>query len=224
MPPGTITDKYEFVAIHMAAAHNVFITGINAIVRHAPNVPPNKVKPFMVFCLTVLDTIHHHHHIEETFYFPKLEEKLGVGTLSRNYEEHAEFVPQLDELQAYLKTVQNGEAQYDGTLIVERIHSFSDTMILHLGHEIPTLEASHLKAVFTEKELDNIDSQVMKIAMKSIDFYTSLPLGLVCANTATPWFPPFPLPIKLAARYWFSRRHSEAWEFGPLDLSGNPRR
>ena len=36
-------------------------------------------------------------------------------------------------------------------------------------------------------------------------------------------FPPLPLPIKWATQLWFSRRHKEAWEFGPVDLYGNPR-
>ncbi|KAJ7501884.1 hypothetical protein B0H11DRAFT_2224247 [Mycena galericulata] len=74
----------------------------------------------------------------------------------------------------------------------------------------------------------------------------ALPLSVVCGNPATPWFvlflflflflkplelpehhppsfPPFPLPLKWATRWWFARRHSAAWEFGPLDLYGNPR-
>ncbi|KAE9401150.1 hypothetical protein BT96DRAFT_974919 [Gymnopus androsaceus JB14] len=223
MPPGDIKNTHEFTAMHMAAAHNTFIQGINAIVAHAPTVPPNKIQPFLIFCLTVLDNIHHHHHIEETYFFPELEKKLGEGALSRNYEEHADFVPQLDELQVYLKTVQEEEEKYDGMVLLEKIHSFSDSMMLHLSHEIPTLEANRLKAVFTEKELKDIDAKVLSIALKTIDFYKAIPLGLVCSNPATPWFPPLPLPVKLAARWWYSRRYSEAWEFGPLDLYGKPR-
>ncbi|KAJ4495612.1 hypothetical protein C8R41DRAFT_276313 [Lentinula lateritia] len=244
MPPGSIKNIHEYPAIHMAAVHNMFIQSINAIVAHAPTLPTNKLQPFMVFCFTVIDNIHHHHHIEETFLFPELEKKLGAGTLSRNFEEHADFVPQLDELKVYLQKVQTGELPYDGPLLVEKIHLFSDSMMLHLSHEIPTLEASRLKAVFTEKELKDIDSQGLSIALKTVSFYTSIPWGMVCANPATPWwvlrtdymgllivfaadwacrFPPLPLPVKLATRWWFSRRYREAWEFGPLDLYGKPR-
>ncbi|KAJ3814843.1 hypothetical protein F5876DRAFT_72548 [Lentinula aff. lateritia] len=190
MPPGSIKNIHEYPSIHMAAVHNMFIQSINAIVAHAPTLPTNKLQPFMVFCFTVIDNIHHHHHIEETFLFPELEKKLGAGTLSRNFEEHADFVPQLDEAKVYLQKVQTGDLPYDGPLLVEKIHSFSDSMMLHLSHEIPTLEASRLKAVFTEKELKDIDSQGLSIALKTVSFYTSIPWGMVCANPATPWWVP----------------------------------
>ena len=39
---------------NMAAAHNVFIQGINAVVAHAPHIAEEKVQPFMVFCLTLV--------------------------------------------------------------------------------------------------------------------------------------------------------------------------
>ncbi|KAJ7182325.1 hypothetical protein C8R43DRAFT_940482 [Mycena crocata] len=42
-------------------------------------------------------------------------------------------------------------------------------------------------------------------------------------NVAQTIFPPFPAPLKWATRWWFARKHSEAWQFGPLDLYGRPR-
>jgi len=214
---------FDFQAINMAAAHNLFIQGINAIIAHAPNVGADKVQPFMIFCLTIVGGIHHHHDLEEAFLFPELEKKLGKGTLSNNINQHKEFVPQLAELEHYLNDVKSGKENYDGALVVKKINSFSDSMFEHLNDEIPTLESSRIRAVFTETELKEMDDAFMKQVMAKIDLYTVLPMSLVCANPATPWFPPFPTPLKWAARWWFSRRHSEAWEFGPLDFSGNPR-
>lgn len=120
----------------MAAAHNAFIQGINAMVAHAPTVTPDKVQPFMVFSLAVVspslsriftklaqhliiirpqvDNIHHHHDLEETFLFPEMEKKLGEGALSDNVAQHRNFVPQLLELKAYLEAVKSGEAAYGG--------------------------------------------------------------------------------------------------------------
>jgi hypothetical protein len=43
----------------MAAAHNAFIQGINAMVVHAPHIKPEKVKPFTFFCLSVVRLAHH---------------------------------------------------------------------------------------------------------------------------------------------------------------------
>ncbi|KAJ7644766.1 hypothetical protein FB45DRAFT_299503 [Roridomyces roridus] len=207
----------------MAAAHNAFIQGINAMVAHAPNITSDKVEPFMVFSLAVVDSIHHHHDMEETFYFPEIEKKLGAGSMSASVDQHHTFVPQLVQLKEWIESVRAGTEMYDGKLLVEKVHSFSDIMINHLNEEIPSLESSRMRAVFTEKELKDIDNEFMKQALAKIDFNTTLPLSIVCGNPATPWFPPFPLPLKWATRWWFSRKYPGAWEFGPLDLAGNPR-
>ncbi|KAJ6462274.1 hypothetical protein C8R47DRAFT_1240208 [Mycena vitilis] len=260
MPPGDFTDMYDYQAMcgpqipsyfssandlfsscsNMAAAHNTFIQGVNAVVAHAPFVPAEKVQPFMVFCLALVrtsstsvyslaptppqvDNIHHHHDMEETFLFPALEAKLGAGALSHNVAQHAEFMPQLLELRTHLQAVQKGETAYDGVALVRMIHAFGDTMVEHLNDEIPSLGSARMREVFTEQELKDIDSAFMKKALEKIEFATTLPLSVVCGNPATPWFPPFPLPLKWATRWWFARKYSEAWEFGPLDLYGKPR-
>ncbi|KAJ7772860.1 hypothetical protein DFH07DRAFT_801744 [Mycena maculata] len=223
MPPGDFKNMFDYQSINMAAAHNAFIQGINSMVSHAPAVAGDKVEPFIVFSLAVVDSIHHHHDLEEAFYFPELEKKLGKGALAPSVEQHHTFVPQLVQLKEYLEDVKAGKETYDGPLLVEKIHSFSDLMIEHLNEEIPALESSRMRAVFTEKELKDMDSAFMKLALVKIDFNMTLPLSVVCGNPATPWFPPFPTPLKWATRWWFSRKHSAAWEFGPLDLAGNPR-
>jgi hypothetical protein len=44
-----------------------------------------------------------------------------------------------------------------------------------------------MKAHFTIDELKAIESAFMKRALATIDFYTTLPLTVVCANPSTPW-------------------------------------
>ena len=39
---------------NMAAAHNTFIQGLNAMIRHGPTVTEDKVEPFMWFCLALV--------------------------------------------------------------------------------------------------------------------------------------------------------------------------
>jgi len=207
----------------MAAAHNTFIQGLNAFIRHGPTVKEDKVEPFMRFCLAVLETIHHHHSLEETYYFPIMEEKLGKGALSGNIKEHEEFVPKMEALDEWCKKVQKGEAVYDGKVFLGMVEAFADTMVAHMTNELRTLDRDIIQAKFTIDELKAIDTEFVKRALASVDFYTSLPLMIVCANPSTPWFPPIPTPLKWATRWWFSRRYSKAWEFGPLDLSGKER-
>ena len=71
--------------------------------------------------------------MEETFAFPKYEEKLGKGTFAVNYEQHEKFVPQVEQLVHYLKEVQEGKKEYDGKHIVDTIESFADVMMQHLN-------------------------------------------------------------------------------------------
>jgi len=223
LPPGDFSNTFDSQAIHMAAAHNMFIQGINAMVAHAPQIKPEKVKPFTFFCLSVLDLIHHHHSLEETFYFAAMEEGLGEGALSGSKEEHSHFVPQMKETEEWLKSVHDGREQYDAQTFLEHIDSFADSMMEHMKHEPQVLDRHKLRETFTEKRLKDIDRDFMKHALDGIDYYTTLPISIVCGNPATPWFPPLPLPLKWATRWWFSRRHREAWEFGTLDLAGKPR-
>ncbi|KAK2464031.1 hypothetical protein APHAL10511_003975 [Amanita phalloides] len=224
LPPGNWKNIYEFQSIHMAAAHNTFIQSINAIAKHAPNVTEDKIQPFMIFALTAISTVHHHHNLEETFLFPFYEEKLGKGALQVNIEQHEMFIPQLNELENYLKEVQDGKAKYDGKLIFDKIESFGDIMVDHLRNEIATLEPERLRANFTEKELKQMDTDLTNMILSALDHYKNLPSVMVTMDPRTPWFPAFPLPIKWATRLWYSRKYKEAWEFGPVDLYGNPRK
>jgi len=223
LPPGDFSNMFDYQAINMAAAHNTFIQGLNAIIYHGPKVDGDKVQPFMVFCLALLDNIHHHHSLEEEFYFPAMEEKLGKGALSGNVDEHKEFVPRLESLDDWCKKVQKGEVVYDGKVFIGMVEAFADTMVEHMNHELSTLDRDVMKEKFTIAELKAIDNEFMQRALKTIDFYKTLPLSVVCANPSTPWFPPFPAPLKWATRWWFAWRYSEAWQFGPMDFSGQER-
>ena len=44
-----------------------------------------------------------------------------------------------------------------------------------------------MREKFTIAELKAIDSEFMKRAMASVDFYKTMPLSVVCANPSTPW-------------------------------------
>jgi hypothetical protein len=151
--------------------------------------------------------IHHHHALEEEFLFPELEKKLGKGALHGNIDQHTEFAPQLHDLEEYIKAVQNGKQDYNGDDFVEKINSFGDVLMQHLAdvhfsplassasrgltfhfQEIPTIETKYLQKHFTAKELQSIDDAFIRRAIKAIKFNTTIPLSLVCANPATPWY------------------------------------
>ena len=76
--------------------------------------------------------ISEHHELEETFLFPELEKKLGKGVLHGNIDQHATFVPRLEELGEYIEAIKNDKQLYNGDELVEKVHSFSDVMVEHL--------------------------------------------------------------------------------------------
>lgn len=80
-----------------------------------------------------MDAIHHHHHFEESYYFGVLEEKLGEGTLSGSKEQHSHFVPQLENMEKWIRNVQNGSEEYDAQIFLNYISSFSDAMVEHMN-------------------------------------------------------------------------------------------
>jgi len=135
-----------------------------------------------------------------------MEEKLGKGTLSTNVEEHATFVPKLEETESWLQDVQSGKETYDHLVLLDKVNSFAELMFDHLKHvsgiffrlvvvlissfyvqEVPTLESSKIRAAFSEKELKEMDKEFQKRVFSGIDFYTTLPMTTVCGNPATPW-------------------------------------
>ena len=121
-----------------------------------------------------------------------------------NVEQHEQFLPKAEELEQYLKDVQEGKAKYDGKCIVDMVESFGDIMVQHLTdvsfligsvvilistsfQELATLDADRMRANFTEKELKQMESDFMKIVLAEVDFYKNLPMGLVCMDPNNAW-------------------------------------
>ncbi|KAJ7584393.1 hypothetical protein C8J56DRAFT_1053847 [Mycena floridula] len=204
VPEGNFKDVFDQQAMNMVMVHNNFIRGINAIVAQAP---------------TTIDTVHHHHTNEEELYFPEIEKRLGVHSMDINIEQHKMFLPQMGLFEEHLKDLTDGKEKYDGVVMIEKLNSFTDPLMVHMHDEIKTLESSKLRAVFTEAELHAIDKIVIKRAIAESNFYVTLPMFMSCHNAVdAPWFNPIPTLLVWAVRFWFYRRHRDAWEFAPCDL------
>ena len=68
-----------------------------------------------------------------------MEDKLGKGALSRNIEEHEEFVPKLEAFDEWCKKVQKSEVVYDGKVFLGMVEAFADTMVAHMTKVRPYL-------------------------------------------------------------------------------------
>ncbi|KAJ7104009.1 hypothetical protein B0H15DRAFT_808068 [Mycena belliarum] len=220
-PPGDWQDPFDNQAIEMSVSHNMFIRGLNALHAQAPGIRPEQVKAFAFFAISFFEMVETHHNIEETYLFPFYDAKLGAGAMAGNVAEHASFMPAFAALHAHLKSVHAGAAPYDGAAVAAQLAGFADALVAHLTAEIPTLAAARLRAVFTRAELKAMEDELVKVIMKDISLWTTLPMGLLCHDKSTaPYFPPMPAPILWAVQYGFSWRHRDAWEFAPCDVYG----
>ncbi|KAF7312519.1 hypothetical protein MIND_00265600 [Mycena indigotica] len=220
-PAGDWKNVFDNVAIEMSIAHNMVIRGINAIYTQAKDIPQDKVKPFVFFCIAVFDSLHHHHHMEETLTFPFLETKLGAGSMGDNKEQHKAFLGGLDELDVYLKAVKAGTARYDGAQIIAKLDTFVEALVEHLHEEIDTLESGKMRAAFTEKELKDFAAQFVNTIRRDFSLTVDGPLALALHEKASaPHFPPMPAPVLWGIHYGLYHLHSDAWAFGPCDANG----
>ncbi|KAJ6576657.1 hypothetical protein DFH09DRAFT_365617 [Mycena vulgaris] len=220
-PAGDWKDPFDNQAIEMSISHNMFLRGINAIHAQAEGIREDQAKSFAFFCASFFQMVHHHHHIEETYVFPIYDQKLGAHAMDNNVEQHHAFMDGLNDLENYVKAVHAGTASYKGATVIQKLEGFADALVQHLHDEIPTLESSRLRAVFTEKDLQDIEAGIIKIILKDVSLFTTLPMGLICHDKSTaPYFPPLPKPLLLAVQYGFSWRYNDAWQFGPCDIYG----
>ncbi|KAJ7455306.1 hypothetical protein B0H11DRAFT_2244592 [Mycena galericulata] len=220
-PAGNWDDPFDHQAIEMAISHNMFIRGLNAINAQAEGIREDQVEPFAFFCISFFEMVHHHHRIEETFLFPFYEQKLGPNSMDGNIEQHHAFIDGLLDLETYFKEVHAGTASYKGVVVIEKLNVFADALVLHLSEEIPTLESSRLRAVFTAQDFKDMEAALVKIILRDVSLFTSVPMGLICHDkSSAPYFPPLPKPLLWAVQYGFSWRHNAAWNFAPCDFQG----
>ncbi|GAB1523498.1 hypothetical protein RhiTH_006648 [Rhizoctonia solani] len=189
-PPGDWQKSlHEMQAIRMAALHNIIIRSFNAIIYHAPNVTEADVPSFIKFCRAVADVVHEHHQTEEEVMFPYFEEKLGKGAMDANVSQHHDFMPHFDEWNEHCKKILAKEEVYESAHFVSMLRKSTDTLSAHLVDEIPTLEASIMKAHFTDAELRELETRIAKKIQECISVWI-LPILFVSGDLSyNSWFP-----------------------------------
>ena len=132
----------------MALIHNVLLRGLNSILRQAPYVPdslkpgynPQDVEDLLFYAKTWCKTIMLHHRIEETVFYPSVEEETGIVGLMDDLEvEHEEWVDGVTALQLYLERTIEKPEQYRWATMRTMINSFAPALTNHLYSEIDFL-------------------------------------------------------------------------------------
>jgi len=153
------------VAIEMANVHNVLLRALNSIYHQAPFIQlPGDVADLMLYVTAWADTVHHHHSLEETMFFPKIEQiarEAGIdgweGMMGGNMDQHHEFEPKIAGLVKWAEEVEAGERTYDAVELNRLIDEFAPILTQHLHDEIDTLI-----------RLEKCDGEKIKQAMKEV--------------------------------------------------------
>lgn len=212
----------------MACAHNVIIRGLNAVYLQACHVPPEQQASFLNFAEFWFKVIENHHNIEETVFFPVLEEMTGDKNVMKvNHDQHEEFQEDLAAYLGYIKKCQAGEVQYDGKELLRLIDGFGPVLWQHLHDEIPTFTdlkryGDKLKGFFARlnseaekesQELGILAGAVYIMATHDVEFEGGI-------HTQ---FPPIPAAITWGLRNVAWWAHSDWWVFAPCDRQGKMR-
>ena len=133
-----------YMAREMIIVHNILLRGANSIYLQCVNVgqrgTPEHVSAFVSYCRTWAALLHEHHEGEEDWMFPTVEAMAGVpGLMAANVDQHKAFHDGLEELEAYLKRVEDGAEKYDGEKLRTIFDSFMPALRRHLDEEIPTI-------------------------------------------------------------------------------------
>lgn len=128
----------------MTMVHNVLLRGINAIYNQASGVAtrgnPQDKLDFANFAHQWGLMISEHHHVEEAVLFPEINEMTKTpGLMDANVDEHKLFHAGLDEFLEYLKTVKEGENDFNGEKLRAIVDGFMPQLRDHLENEIDTL-------------------------------------------------------------------------------------
>lgn len=156
----------------MSMVHNVILRGINAIYNQALGVSARGTAKdkmdFAQFGQRWGEMVGQHHDSEEQMLFPEINEMTkSPGLMDANVNEHQLFHTGLDEFMGYLKTVTDGEVEFDGEKLRAIVDTFMPQLRDHLENEIDTL----VELSKWDKEVDWVawmNGNTQKIVMKNM--------------------------------------------------------
>lgn len=127
----------------MCLIHNVFTRTINSIYLQAPNIKLDKdIADFITYMESFCIMLHDHHDNEERFYFPWLEEYIGIKNyMEKNVEQHHAFAPGLKQWEDYIAALKAGKETFDGAKIRSIIDGFGPIFFQHLKEEVESFVA-----------------------------------------------------------------------------------
>jgi len=217
VPRGDWTDNFQFHSIQMVLLHNIFIRSFNSMIYYSGEVQPGtkRFTHFLTYCDTMIRYLHHHHRLEETYWFPFLQEKIGKEAMDNNLHDHTEVMAKFSVFEDVVKSVRADQSTFDLTIFRDAIHGFMPRLIEHLRSEPDTFRPATLRKYITQEELDAHDKVSFKAIIASFSLVDDTPLFFINGDGKhSPWYPPLPTLIKVLVKHILYHFHSGVWAFG----------
>jgi hemerythrin-like domain-containing protein len=183
----------------MTLAHNLILRNLNAIYLQALGVKqPSDIADLLTLSQIWWESVHHHHSMEETTFFPDIEEYSGErGIMEVNIKQHAAFEAGVEQFRVYVFEQATPET-YDGKKLREILEGFGPVLTQHLTDEIDTLLGlERFGGEKLEKAYKDLEGQIMESITDKVfalalnwDGISKNHIDNVLASTASirPWF------------------------------------
>jgi len=106
--------------------------------------------------------------------FPEAEKRVP-GSMTSNMDQHRAFHPGLEALDTFAQHAQTDPSTYEGEKLRTIVEQFGSSFVQHLHDEIPTLEKSKLKVIFTEEDFRRVWGTMINWTIKTNPKLTGLP-------------------------------------------------
>ncbi|KAG8865407.1 hypothetical protein FRB96_000297 [Tulasnella sp. 330] len=217
IPRGSINDVWELQAIRMVIIHNVLIRAYNSMLHYSTQVSPDdakRVSSFIRYCDVMNATLHEHHHVEESSYFPWLEERLGAGSMVANVEGHHAFETPFKAFEELVASIRDEKAPFVPDEFRSAVYGFLPPLLDHLMAEVETIRVDKVKHI-PEVEMRKMESDTEKMIRKHSNVTTSVQACAVNGDEKYGlWFPPAPAPVLWVCMNITYRFNSDIWAFG----------
>ncbi|KAK9366117.1 hypothetical protein V1509DRAFT_307047 [Lipomyces kononenkoae] len=211
------TDVFQHPSFIMTRLHHVLETGFSNILDLLHNPPTDDLDNFLGYCDAWATSLLSHHDAEENTLFPILNTKLDF---SQEQEQHKEMHDSIEKFSAYIRAARADNTKFDAKLLLQVLSDSKEVLLTHLHDEIEHLEATRLRAVFSETEIKKMTESMRKYSLAHQDPFVALPF--IVGHTPPEYrsWPPLPWMVaKVILPQVIARRHSGWWKYATYSMS-----
>ncbi|KAK9234253.1 hypothetical protein V1525DRAFT_72747 [Lipomyces kononenkoae] len=207
------TNVFEHPSFIMSRLHNIIESGFLNILDLLRTPPTDDLSNFLGYCDAWATMLIGHHDAEENSLFPILNTKLDF---SAEQEQHKKVFSSIEKFTTYVRAARADNTKFDASLLTEVLAGAKKVLLTHLHDEIEHLEASRLRAVFSETDIKKMTESMRKYSLAHQDPFVALPF--IVGHTPPEYrsWPRLPWMVaNVILPQIIARKHSGWWKYAP---------